>query len=500
MGFRCVTVADELAARRRADRSLGDAVFSGCGSPPECARSFELDPSSLSSKLIAAYAAAPDVDFTTSQCGRPQPPVRPPGLTRLLERIRVLPPGPVRKKLKSEANIYRRRYRRERVEWECPPTRRKVRHRIKHLVVDGRETGDREEWKDELDKFCRKTLSSKEVREDSHKMLEEIKGRAEEEIRLTSIAGINMALLARARARLKTRRATGPDRVPCEILKILPWSVLRKIRHLFDNMLRLSSSYPSSWRDILISCMPKIPGLTNLKDGRLLCMQNALARWYTTCIVVRVEEHVEHTGLFRPLGIYGFQADRTTHEITASIKHIGQHASTWGREETAHMANADILQAFDHCTVHNVRRGLDHAAVPAYLQLASLDPLCDSLGTICYDGLEVEGVEWDMCIRTGGPEGPLAFNLIVAAMWQETFREWDRLKIGYRVEFVSGTSKHTTIMNHFIWADNCYAVERSSRERFMILLSDYTRSACFGNLLACSTWSSGLSCCGTQMM
>eukprot|EP00959_Pyramimonas_sp_CCMP1952_P473972 9502659-Pyramimonas_sp.AAC.1 len=148
--------------------------------------------------------------------------------------------------------------------------------------------------------------------------MEEIRMRAEHEVRSTSVVGISMALLLRARAPLKTQGAAGPDGVPCEILRRLPWSALRSIQKLFDKIIKLTTPYPQSWRQIFISFMPKIPGISELKDGRLLCMQNA-----------------EH---------------RRAHGITASLKHIGQHAAHWGNGETAHLANADVLQAFDHCT------------------------------------------------------------------------------------------------------------------------------------------------------
>eukprot|EP00959_Pyramimonas_sp_CCMP1952_P334001 6994760-Pyramimonas_sp.AAC.1 len=153
--------------------------------------------------------------------------------------------------------------------------------------------------------------------------------------------------------------------------------------------------YPQLWRQILISFMPKIPGIAKLKDGRLLCMQTAVSRWFSSCIVLLVEGRVERNGVFRHIALYGFQEHRRTHEITASLKHIGQHAANWGKGEMAHLANADVLQAFDHGTVANVRRGLDHADVPLYLQYALLNPLCECVGTVYNDGIEVLEVEWD---------------------------------------------------------------------------------------------------------
>lgn len=128
----------------------------------------------------------------------------------------------------------------------APPAKRNIRHRIKHLVVEGRETEDREEWKEEIDKFVRSKLSSKEVRDSNYNMLEEIRKRAEQDLQTSYVVGVSLALLFRARARLKTQRATGPDRVPCEVLQSLPWCTLKAIRQLLDTTVRLAAPYPAS--------------------------------------------------------------------------------------------------------------------------------------------------------------------------------------------------------------------------------------------------------------
>eukprot|EP00959_Pyramimonas_sp_CCMP1952_P107571 2248928-Pyramimonas_sp.AAC.1 len=68
---------------------------------------------------------------------------------------------------------------------------------------------------------------------------------------------------------------------------------------MFDKTIKLMVPYPQSLRQILISFMPKIPGITKLKYGRLLCMQSAVSRWFSSCIVLLVEGHVERNGVFR---------------------------------------------------------------------------------------------------------------------------------------------------------------------------------------------------------
>eukprot|EP00959_Pyramimonas_sp_CCMP1952_P014507 307327-Pyramimonas_sp.AAC.1 len=100
---------------------------------------------------------------------------------------------------------------------------------------------------------------------------------------------ISMAFLCRARSRLKTLRTTGPDRVPTEILRALPWSALRSIQILFDRIFTCSQNVPNGWREVLISFMPKVPCLATLSEGRYLVMQDDISRWCSACVVVLTE-------------------------------------------------------------------------------------------------------------------------------------------------------------------------------------------------------------------
>eukprot|EP00959_Pyramimonas_sp_CCMP1952_P341189 7147568-Pyramimonas_sp.AAC.1 len=84
-------------------------------------------------------------------------------------------------------------------------------------MVGERETEDKEEVEDLLGEEVRRRVSSEEVRGNTNRMMEEIRRKAEKELEDNSIEGVSMSLLLRARSRLKTLRAAGPDRIPVEI-------------------------------------------------------------------------------------------------------------------------------------------------------------------------------------------------------------------------------------------------------------------------------------------
>eukprot|EP00959_Pyramimonas_sp_CCMP1952_P003125 64616-Pyramimonas_sp.AAC.1 len=47
-------------------------------------------------------------------------------------------------------------------------------------------------------------------------------------------------------------------------------------------------------------------------------------------------------------------------------------------------------------------------------------------------------------------------------MWGPILRDWDSRGVGYVLEGVCGEYERRTVVNHFVWADNCYLVSASS--------------------------------------
>ena len=129
--------------------NFGDLKDVGCGPPPARDAPPQIAAAQIASTVLGAFTHE-NVDFSTSVSGRPCAPVRPAQLTLLQERLRTLEEGPLKNKLRAEANVWLRQYRRDLLEWAVPPVRRKVRHRVKRIVVEGWETEDRQVMKEEL--------------------------------------------------------------------------------------------------------------------------------------------------------------------------------------------------------------------------------------------------------------------------------------------------------------------------------------------------------------
>ena len=134
---------------------------------------------------------------------------------------------------------------------------------------------------------------------------------------------------------------------------------------------------PTNWRRVRVCVMPKAADVRNLSDTRLLVMQNALSRLYSTCIVILIENHFTTSQNSTRHGIYGFKEGRKCYEISGALKALAQTGDQWGKSKMLHVANADIKQAFDHCTIDVVQKSMDILAIPKYLQHALLEPLLD---------------------------------------------------------------------------------------------------------------------------
>eukprot|EP00959_Pyramimonas_sp_CCMP1952_P425459 8912537-Pyramimonas_sp.AAC.1 len=76
--------------------------------------------------------------------------------------------------------------------------------------------------------------------------------------------------------------------------------------------------------------------------------------------------------------------------------------------------------------------------------------------------MAIHEINWDVCIRTGGPEGPLLFNLSSCALWRPVFGDWDSRGVGSVLECVCGEYERRLTVDQFVWADTCYLVSSSS--------------------------------------
>eukprot|EP00959_Pyramimonas_sp_CCMP1952_P407844 8547406-Pyramimonas_sp.AAC.1 len=91
--------------------------------------------------------------------------------------------------------------------------------------------------------------------------------------------------------------------------------------------------------------MPKTSKLETLRPTRNLLVGNTLAKWHLTCVTIFLERCAEP--FMSDMAFYGFTSGRRCWEISSAMKCIAQHASIWGRDQTAWLLSCDIERAFD---------------------------------------------------------------------------------------------------------------------------------------------------------
>ena len=430
------------------------------------------------SDIVLAACTSPGACYTTYK-QQIVPPARPPGYNEALDAVKELKDvgGPQLKEAKRKLNQLRKSYKRSRLEWELRPSRRANTHTTDKMKINGTLTQCRSTWAQGLEETATEKLSSTQVRAENVEIVRQLKVAAEAEPRT---AMIDLPLVLKARARLKAGRAVGPDGVSAESLKYIPWSSMRRVASSFQSIFEGEEPTPDTWRNVRVTVQGKCKDFETFDETRFLVIQNLLSKWYSCCVTILLEQWLEHSGLFRDVGMYGFMEDRRTWEITAPLLHMTRHAATWGGDRTMYLASSDIKQAFDHTSISVVRRAMDEVGVPAFLQYAVLEPLCGCISHLVFQDVEVQNVCWDRSIRTGGPEGPLCFNIVVLAMWGPVMRSWKQHGMGYEVVHAHRWCdedqnirheyphrKHT--VSHMLWADNIYVLSRSKEEMIRMM-------------------------------
>ena len=385
------------------------------------------------------------------------PPKRPSEIRTLdreiLER-RVLEKGTAAlRELRRRRLQLTRQFTRELKEWEISHSR--VRRRpLKSVMIGEEKVQDRERWWEEVKRVGEEDKDVEE-RTRSETLLQDLRG----QIRTTGVpqeALLTMAIVFRARARLRAGKATGPDGLGAEILRELPWRTVRALVIFFNSVFIGERLPPRSWCETLTSLMPKCMEGCTVDNTRKLAVESVVKKWYSTCVMIAMEPHV--LKIRSTVSLFGFVPGRSCAEVTASIKTAAQHASIWGKDRKILIGSADVRQAFQTTTIANVKRAMDVLEVPPWYQYGILAPLVGEITTLTFEGLAVENVEVDRHIRTGGNESPELWNLVVCAMWASVIASWDEEGVGYACFNPNDLGERTAVVNHLFYADNVFVL------------------------------------------
>ena len=127
-----------------------------------------------------------------------------------------------------------------------------------------------------------------------------------------------MSVMMQARCRMQCNRQPGGDELCPEMLKALPWSVVAKLRDVFQTRIiePWSSATPPSWSSILGHSIPKDPGAHKLSQWRVISVSSFMQKWYTSVLTLLMER----SSLPLVSQTLGFTAGRQTLEVTEVMR------------------------------------------------------------------------------------------------------------------------------------------------------------------------------------
>ena len=153
---------------------------------------------------------------------------------------------------------------------------------VTHMEVGGVQTEDRSKWEEGASQHATSKYEDEEMRIVNNSCIEELRGRAEWAASLdpSRECPITMALVLRARSRLKEGRAVGADGISCTVLKSLAWTSLRVILCTFQALYRREVESPESWRLLRVSLMLKDAKIRRFAETRALAVSSTFSKWY----------------------------------------------------------------------------------------------------------------------------------------------------------------------------------------------------------------------------
>ena len=282
-------------------------------------------------------------DTPTASSSSVLPPRRHPELLRLQEVVRRWEGDKETeefKKLRRRRDQEKRRFDRKWMTWRFAEGRRRA-QKIAVESVEG--SVDRADWHASLiDATLSFTDAEERVR--TTQALASLRSRAAAGPQ--NVPGLPVSAVMRARARLRSAKATGPDGMSSEVLKELPFRTVRIIAGLFDDIFRGRRAVPDSWRQTFITLMPKMPkALTRLTEStRSLAVESAFKKWYSSSVLVVLEPYFAK--VLPHLSLFGFSAERSCGEISGALKCAAQRAAVWGKDRSLLIASLDVSKRF----------------------------------------------------------------------------------------------------------------------------------------------------------
>uniref|UniRef100_A0A8D8XFQ8 Craniofacial development protein 2 n=1 Tax=Cacopsylla melanoneura TaxID=428564 RepID=A0A8D8XFQ8_9HEMI len=274
---------------------------------------------------------------------------------------------------------------------------------------------------------------------------------------------INMVELERAIKNSKNRKATGPDNIPAEVIKILENRGKRALLNLF-NAIYNTGIIPEDWLKSTFVTIPKKQNARRCNEYRTISLMSHVLKIFLRIIHVRLygklEDHMGDTQ-------FGFRNNLGTREALFSLQVLVQKCRDLCHP--VYMCFIDFEKAFDK---------VQHSKLIEVLMKVNIDGkdlriirnlYYNQTANVRIGKNVTEEVEIKRGVRQGCLLSPMLFNIYSEFIFKEALEGWN---IGVRIEDENG--KH--IINNLRYADDTVLIANNQQD--LQLLMDKVVNSC----------------------
>ena len=209
---------------------------------------------------------------------------------------------------------------------------------------------------------------------------------------------------------INPNKASGPDEIPCKLLKELSNELAPIFTHFFRQTY-LSGELPSSWTQAWITPVFK-KGQRNLAENyRPVSLTCVSCKLFEHILCTHIRGHLDKHGVLTPFN-HGFRAKHSCESQLLTTTH--DFFTMLDKHSQVDVAVLDFSKAFDTVPHRRLLRKLEHCGINGHIHKWIGNFLCDRTQCVMVDGTKSREDTVDSGVPQGTVLGPLLFLIHIS--------------------------------------------------------------------------------------